>query len=117
MAEMTTAADESYEDFVKRYNAERAAAALAIDPAWGMRAFKGHNTRDGYAYVFRLTLYGKVVAWVEDEGRGGSVFVGFNDGRNSPTALRWNAEAERLFPNDGGAEERLVDAILTKAGK
>jgi hypothetical protein len=60
---------------------------------------------------------GKVVAWVEDEGRGGSPHIDFAEGCRTVERSCWMAEAHRLFPDDGGAEERVVDALLMKVGK
>ena len=111
---MTAIFDE--DDWNAEYERKMTAARAALDPRWGVKGYKGHNTSDGYAFVFTLTDNGKPVAWVEDAGQGGGPWASFQN-RRSPAALAWDAEVARLFPDDGMGGESLIECLLLNKGK
>ena len=112
---------QTWEEYEAQYNATRAAALDALTPRWGVKGHRGHNTHDGVAYRFDLTFgrlagCGRVVATVEDEGRGGSPLIYWTDGRDSAFERAFMDEAHALF-GDGWVIDSMVDIILTSHGK
>jgi hypothetical protein len=105
---------DTFDDFVADYDARMAAAVAALDSRWAIRGFKGHETMNGYAYVFTLLDGRKPVAHVEEQGNGGAPMLYWED-RRGASALAFEAEGQRLFP--GYWQDMMVDAILRKAGK
>lgn len=104
------------DDWEAEYKALEAAADRALAPGWGVRRYRGHNTHDGVAYAFTLTLDGKPVAEVEDEGRGGAPMLWWHEVRGAAGAA-WEAAAEAVPGGGWMGQEMLVDALLRRNGK
>jgi hypothetical protein len=94
----------------------KAKAGIAERDRWGITGYKAHQTHDGVAFAARITDAGKVVGWIEDEGRGGGPIIYWDDVR-SASAKAWDQMVEDLFPGDGMGGEHLIEALLQQEGK
>ncbi len=103
-----------YDTFLAEYTRRVDEAAKAIGAEWALTGYRGHNTRDGVAWVARLRQNGKSVARVQQDGRGGDTFVDFVGGWRSPKATEW---ASAVSEHAGGSEDVALEALLRRAGR
>lgn len=106
--------DDTYESFLAEYNRRIDEAAKAISADWALTGYRGHNTLNGVAWTARLRRNGKIVAIVEEAGRGGDTLVAFKGGWRDPAATDWATAVS----NAAGSDERIaLEALLRRAGK
>jgi len=84
------------------------------DPHGGFRLAKVQRMdgMEGLAFTGTLTMDGKPVATVHQDGHGGSALVRFHDGQHSPAAQRWDATAQhQARPDAFEPDEDLVNRL------
>lgn len=116
--------DMTYEEVDKYWDSTIARLKAEFPSEWSITGYKGHGTHDGVAWVAKLRLNGKVVAYLEDSGRGGGTDIGFwkkvgtTVTQDRESLALWDAAIKAALPDEKLEPwEMVIEALLQRAGK